>query len=75
MLEISYAYHIKVNGQVVFLGSELEVTYEGFSKPRAGTLTQIGPSGIYLELAGVKNNLFVNFKKIRDFKVLKEAKA
>lgn len=67
-MNINYAYHIEVDGQVIFLGAELQIKIKDSPKIRFGVLEQIGPSGIYVLFPGNKNNQFINFKKIESIK-------
>ena len=70
-MEISYAYHIKVDDQIIFLGSELKVQVAGAKSIDKGTLEQIGPKGIYLRTPTCKNTKFINFNTINSIEVTK----
>lgn len=70
-MKTDYDYHIKVDGEVIFLGSTLEVT-EKSKAARTGVLERIGPSGIYIQYPGLKNSTFINFKKIEKIKLISE---
>lgn len=69
-MKIEYAYHIKVDKKVIFLGSKLRVQLIGVEKVKEGILDQIGPKGIYLKTPTRKNTEFINYKIINSMEVI-----
>jgi hypothetical protein len=68
-MNIKYERHLKVDGDLIFLNSEIEVN------GRIGLLSQIGQAGIYVKFPTVKNDSFINFKKIESLREILSEKA
>ncbi|KAF5051096.1 hypothetical protein DSECCO2_422590 [anaerobic digester metagenome] len=63
MNEYKSEYYIKGEFNDFHLGDTLVVTTEN-EREIVGTLTTLGPKGIYLDIPGNKNAKFINYSKI-----------
>jgi hypothetical protein len=63
-LKFDYAYHITVDGKVVFLGTDLKIQMVGAKDTKEGKLVKIGPKGIYVSFQNLMNPQFLNFNNI-----------
>lgn len=63
MNEYKSEYYIKGECENFHLGDTLVVTTEN-EREIVGTLSTLGPAGIYLDIPGNKNAKFINYSKI-----------